>query len=62
VWLLAALAVAAFRRVREPERLALAVLLTALVVHSLFYDALFEDALFWALAALVAVGTRPAAE
>ena len=60
VWLLAALAVAAFRRTDDPARLAVGVALTAIVVHSLFYDALFEDVLFWALASLVVVGRRAA--
>jgi hypothetical protein len=32
--------------------------LTAIVVHSLFYNALFEDPTFWALLALVVVAGR----
>ena len=39
-------------------RLAFAVALTAILVHSLFYNALFEDPTFWGLLALVVVGAR----
>jgi O-antigen ligase len=39
-------------------RLAFGLALTAILVHSLFYNALFEDPTFWGLLALVVVGAR----
>jgi O-antigen ligase len=54
--------VAAFSRIRSGfdgnARLAFGLALTAILVHSLFYNALFEDPTFWALLALVAVARR----
>jgi hypothetical protein len=54
--------VLAFRRIRPgadgSARLAFALALVAILVHSLFYNALFEDPTFWGLLALVAVGAR----
>ena len=53
---------AAFRRIGAGfdgnARLAFGLALTAILVHSLFYNALFEDPTFWALLALVAVARR----
>jgi hypothetical protein len=61
-WLVAAALVAAFRGVRDgfdgTARLAFAVALTAILVHSLFYNALFEDPTFWGLLALVVAVSR----
>ncbi|HEX6763209.1 MAG TPA: O-antigen ligase family protein [Gaiellaceae bacterium] len=39
-------------------RLAFGLALSAILVHSLFYNALFEDPTFWGLVALVVVGAR----
>jgi putative inorganic carbon (HCO3(-)) transporter len=54
--------VAAFRRVGNGfdgnARLVFGLALTAILVHSLFYNALFEDPTFWGLLALVAVAGR----
>jgi O-antigen ligase len=63
VWLLAVALALPFRGNRgttatERARLAFGLALTAIVVHSLFYDALFEDPLFWALLALSVVALR----
>src|SRR5205823_4251785 len=56
-----ALAVA-FRRLRDGfdanARLIFGLALTAILVHSLFYNALFEDPTFWALLALAVVAGR----
>jgi putative inorganic carbon (HCO3(-)) transporter len=53
---------AAFRRIRGGfdgnAQLAFGLALTAILVHSLFYNALFEDPTFWGLLALVAVARR----
>ena len=53
---------AAFRRIGGGfdgnARLAFGLALTAILVHSLFYNALFEDPTFWALLALVVVARR----
>ena len=53
---------AAFRRIRDGfdsnARLAFGLALTAILVHSLFYNALFEDPTFWALLAFVALAGR----
>ena len=64
--LLLALVIAAlgagFRRIGDGfdgnARLAFGLALTAILVHSLFYNALFEDPTFWGLLALVAVSAR----
>jgi O-antigen ligase len=52
----------AFRRIRDgfegDARLIFGLALTAIVVHSLFYNALFEDPTFWSLLALVVVAGR----
>ena len=64
--LLLALVVAAlgvaFRRIGDGfdgnARLVFGLALTAILVHSLFYNALFEDPAFWALLALVAISAR----
>ena len=58
----AALALAFRRPARGFEgdaRLGFALALSAILVHSLFYNALFEDPSFWALLALVVVGPGP---
>ena len=39
-------------------RLIFGLALTAILVHSLFYNALFEDPTFWALLALAVVASR----
>ncbi len=60
--LVGAALLAAFRRIRTGfdgnARLAFGLALTAILVHSLFYNALFEDPTFWGLLALVAVSGR----
>ncbi len=52
----------AFRRIRNGfdgnARLAFGLALTAILVHSLFYNALFEDPTFWGLLALAALAAR----
>jgi O-antigen ligase len=52
----------AFRRIGNGfdgnARLAFGLALTAILVHSLFYNALFEDPTFWGLLALVALAAR----
>jgi hypothetical protein len=52
----------AFRRIRDgfegDARLIFGLALTAILVHSLFYNALFEDPTFWALLALSVVAGR----
>ena len=62
VWLVATALVLAFRRLGRgfdgAARLALGLALVAILVHCVFYNALFEDPTFWALLALVAVGSR----
>ena len=62
VALVAAALALAFRRLRAgfegDARLGFALALSAILVHSLFYNALFEDPSFWALLALVVVGAR----
>jgi O-antigen ligase len=59
VWLLAEGLLAAFRRAGPTfvgrAAAAFGIMVTAIVVHSLFYNALFEDPLFWALLARSAV-------
>jgi O-antigen ligase len=61
-WLLAAGLVAAFRRARSGfvarASAAFGIMVAAIAVHSLFYNALFEDPLFWGLLAFVAVAAR----
>jgi O-antigen ligase len=52
----------AFRNLRDGfdanARLIFGLALTAILVHSLFYNALFEDPTFWALLSLVVVASR----
>ena len=54
--------VTAFRRLgpafEGTARLGFGLALTAILVHSLFYNALFEDPTFWGLLALIVVGAR----
>jgi O-antigen ligase len=61
-WLVAGAFWLAFRRLGAgftgSARLAFGLALTAIFVHSLFYNALFEDPMFWALLALAAVAAR----
>jgi hypothetical protein len=61
-WLVATALVVAFRRVgplfEGTARLALALGLSAILVHCLFYNALFEDPTFWGLLALIVVAGR----
>ncbi len=42
-------------------RVALAGILVAILVHSLFYDALFQDVTFWGVVALLAASSRASA-
>jgi putative inorganic carbon (hco3(-)) transporter len=62
VWLVAAALVLAFRRAglsfTRRACFLLGVLLAAIFVHSLFYNALFEDPMFWGLLGLVVIGAR----
>jgi len=62
VWLIGTALMLAFRRLGTTfdgsARLAFALALVAIIVHSFFYNALFEDPTFWGLLALVAVGAR----
>jgi putative inorganic carbon (hco3(-)) transporter len=62
VWLALVSLAVGFRRLGAgfagTARLAFAVALAAILVHSLFYNALFEDPTFWGLLALVVVGAR----
>jgi hypothetical protein len=52
----------AFRKIGDgfdgSARLGFGLALTAILVHSLFYNALFEDPTFWALLALIVVAAR----
>jgi putative inorganic carbon (hco3(-)) transporter len=62
LWLIVTALVLGFRRL-TPEfegtaRLAFAVALAAILVHSVFYNALFEDPAFWGLLALIVVAAR----
>jgi putative inorganic carbon (HCO3(-)) transporter len=56
----------AFRRLRDGfdanARLVFGLALTAIFVHSVFYNALFEDPTFWGLLGLIAVAARAAEE
>jgi putative inorganic carbon (HCO3(-)) transporter len=66
IWLVAAAIVTALRRAgrrRLTGRVSLfaALGLTAIAVHSLFYDAFFEDPMSWGLFALVALSTAAVA-
>jgi O-antigen ligase len=58
--------VTAFRRLgpsfEGAARLGFGLALTAILVHSLFYNALFEDPTFWGLLALIVVGARADAQ
>ena len=62
VWVIGTALLLAFRRLGATfdgsARLAFALALVAIIVHSFFYNALFEDPTFWGLLALVAVGAR----
>jgi putative inorganic carbon (HCO3(-)) transporter len=62
VWLLAEALLAAFRRAGSTftgrASAAFGIMIAAIVVHSLFYNALFEDPMFWALLALTGVAWR----
>jgi O-antigen ligase len=62
VWLIAEALFRAFRRTRRTftgrAAAAFGIMVSAIVVHSLFYNALFEDPFFWALLALAAVAAR----
>jgi len=62
IWLAVVSLAVGFRRVGAgfagTARLAFAVALTVILVHSLFYNALFEDPTFWGLLAFVVVGAR----
>ena len=60
LWLLAALASAAFRS-RRIVSLAAGLALAAILCHSLFYNDFFEDPTTWLLIGLVAFGRRPPA-
>jgi O-antigen ligase len=62
LWLLAEAFLGAFRRAGSTftgrASAAFGIMIAAIVVHSLFYNALFEDPMFWALLALAAVAAR----
>ena len=62
VWLVAEALLGAFRRAGSTfagrASAAFGIMVAAIVVHSLFYNALFEDPMFWALLALAAVAAR----
>jgi hypothetical protein len=62
VWLLAEALLGAFRRAGRGftgrAAAAFGIMIGAIVVHSLFYNALFEDPMFWALLALAAIAGR----
>jgi putative inorganic carbon (HCO3(-)) transporter len=62
VWLVAEALLAAFRRAGSTftgrASAAFGIMIAAIVVHSLFYNALFEDPMFWGLLALTAVAWR----
>jgi putative inorganic carbon (hco3(-)) transporter len=62
VWLLAEALLGAFRRAGRGftgrAAAAFGIMIAAIVVHSLFYNALFEDPMFWALLALAAIAGR----
>jgi len=60
-WLAAVALVVAFRGARTALRLAPAVALVAILVHSLLYDALFQDPMFWGLLGLVTATARVSA-
>jgi putative inorganic carbon (HCO3(-)) transporter len=68
LWLLAAAALTCFRgtldgtTVAVRTRLVAGVVLGAIFVHSLFYDAFFEDPMTWGLLALAALAVRQAGE
>ena len=60
-WLLAAALFLAFRRLARHQRgltvLALGVVLAAIAVHSLFYNAFFEDPMTWGLLGLIVLAS-----
>jgi O-antigen ligase len=62
VWLIVTALWVGFRRLGPglvgTSRLAFAVALTAILVHSLFYNAFFEDPTTWGLLALIALAAR----
>jgi hypothetical protein len=62
VWLVVEALLAAFRRAGATftgrASAAFGIMVAAIVVHSLFYNALFEDPMFWALLALTGVAWR----
>jgi putative inorganic carbon (HCO3(-)) transporter len=62
VWLVAAALAAAirpgWRGFAARSSATFGIMVAAIVVHSLFYNALFEDPIFWGLLALVAVARR----
>jgi putative inorganic carbon (HCO3(-)) transporter len=62
LWLLAEALLAAFRTAGRTftgrAAAAFGIMIAAIVVHSLFYNALFEDPMFWGLLALTAVAWR----
>jgi len=61
-WLLAAALLATLRSPFVARAgLVFGLAITAIAVHSLFYNALFEDPMFWGLLGLAAVGARAAA-
>ena len=56
----------AFRRLRDGfdanARLVFGLALTAIFVHSVFYNALFEDPTFWGLLGLISIAARAVEE
>jgi O-antigen ligase len=58
VWLIAVLLLQAFRAPRSLLRATAGLGITAIFVHSLFYNAFFEDPLTWGLIGLLALALR----
>jgi hypothetical protein len=62
LWLVAEALLGAFRRVGGTfagrASAAFGIMIAAIAVHTLFYNALFEDPMFWGLLALAAVAAR----
>jgi putative inorganic carbon (HCO3(-)) transporter len=57
-WLLAVLLLQAFRAPRSPLRAIAGLGISAIFVHSLFYNAFFEDPMTWGLIGLLALASR----